>query len=171
MSSTGPVSPALTPSLGGRVFFNPESANVNAADSVHTDPVALRNLIVNYLPPQMNEAQLCQLFGQFGIIESVKIIYDKFTYESRGYGFVKFKYFFSATYALSCLNRYEIGGKRLKVAYSNVEEAKRAYDELKQSTTAFTDEQRASLEQLYRAQILAAEQGAVGSSGITRAPL
>nr|CCC94669.1 putative RNA-binding protein [Trypanosoma congolense IL3000] len=88
-----------------------------------TDAEPLRNLIVNYLPPMMDETQLFQLFAQFGPIESVKIIYDKVTRESRGYGFVKYTFFFSATYAVHWLNGYHIAGKRLKVAFANAEAA------------------------------------------------
>lgn len=129
-----------------------------------TDPDALRNLIVNYLPPLMNEAQVYELFGQFGKIESVKIIYDKITGESRGYGFVKYEFFFSATYAVSCLNRFEIGGKKLKVAYANAQAAKEAYEMLRVSTMALNLQQQQAMQTMYFKQMVLSreEGGAVG---------
>ncbi|KAG5477177.1 hypothetical protein LSCM4_04394 [Leishmania orientalis] len=132
------------------------------------DPDALRNLIVNYLPPLMNEAQVYELFGQFGKIESVKIIYDKITGESRGYGFVKYQFFFSATYAVSCLNRFEIGGKKLKVAYANAPAAKEAYDMLRLSTMALNMQQQQAMQSMYYNQmLLAQEQGASAAAAAT----
>ncbi|EPY24053.1 RNA-binding protein [Angomonas deanei] len=100
----------------------------------------------------MDEVQLMNLFGQFGPIEKVKIIYDKVTGESRGYGFVLFQFFFSATYAISYLNRSTIAGKKLKVGYASVTAAKEAYEAMKGSATAFSAPQQQTLEYMYRSQ-------------------
>ncbi|KAH9586436.1 RNA recognition motif domain [Trypanosoma melophagium] len=123
-----------------------------------TDPDALRNLIVNYLPPLMDETELYRLFSQFGPIESVKIIYDKETKESRGYGFVKYVHFFSATYAINGLNGYHIVGKRLKVAYANVEAAMEKYKALRTSAMCFSMEQQMALQAIFYQQMLLARQ-------------
>uniref|UniRef100_A0A0A9YUY0 Protein elav n=1 Tax=Lygus hesperus TaxID=30085 RepID=A0A0A9YUY0_LYGHE len=101
----------------------------------------------------MDESQLYQLFLQFGPIESVKIIYDKQTHESRGYGFVKYYFFFSATYAITCLNRFTVGGKRLKVAYANVECAKDALAVVRQFATGFTPPQQLAYSNMYYGQM------------------
>lgn len=128
-----------------------------------SDPDPLRNLIVNYLPPMMDEMQVAQLFSQFGPIDSVKIIYDKITGESRGYGFVKFEYFFSATYAISCLNRFSIAGKKLKVAYANAEQAKEALAQFRATASSFTPQQQLALQTVMLTQsMLASTPGAVG---------
>ncbi|CCW63437.1 unnamed protein product [Phytomonas sp. EM1] len=137
--------------------YSPQPGIVDA-NSVNSDPEALCNLIVNYLPPLMDEAQLFQLFSQFGPIESIKVIYDRDTHESRGYGFVRFRFFFSATYAIHCLNRFQIGGKRLKVAYANVSAAQESYAALKETLTQFTVEQRIALQTMYYNQTVMAQQ-------------
>ncbi|RNF03491.1 RNA-binding protein [Trypanosoma conorhini] len=129
-----------------------------ARPSVATDPEPLRNLIVNYIPPMMDEMQLCSLFGQFGPIESVKIIYDRETRESRGYGFVKYVHYFSASYAANSLNGYCIAGKRLKVAYANVEAAWEAYNALRASAMMFSLPQQAALQNVFYQQMLLARQ-------------
>ncbi|KPI87306.1 putative RNA-binding protein [Leptomonas seymouri] len=159
-SASGTSSPALqakpTPGIA------PIHSSGWAAHNCTPDPDALRNLIVNYLPPLMNEAQVCELFGQFGKIESVKIIYDKITGESRGYGFVKYQFFFSATYAVSCLNRFVICGKRLKVAYASAQAAKAAYEALRLSTTALNFQQQQAMQSMYFNQMmLLREEGAL----------
>lgn len=140
-----------TEGLGGRG----EAANDNAAidparllsyfiaPKSSIDDTALCNLIVNYLPPMMDERAAAQLFSNFGPIVSVKIIYDKDSGESRGYGFIRFEFFFSATYAIVALNRYEIAGKTLKVAYANAAGARKALSELQaHGVTDFTDLQK-----------------------------
>lgn len=167
MSFAQNTSSSSTPALQGNaappMMISAAAASVAAGASggYASDPDALRNLIVNYLPPLMNEAQVYELFGQFGKIESVKIIYDKITGESRGYGFVKYQFFFSATYAVSCLNRFEIGGKKLKVAYANAPAAKEAYDMLRLSTMALNLQQQQAMQSMYYNQmVLSQEEGA-----------
>ncbi|KPA79456.1 putative mitochondrial RNA-binding protein [Leptomonas pyrrhocoris] len=154
-------SPALQAAAAPAPAAAAMGSSCGAVGGYATDPDALRNLIVNYLPPLMNEAQVYELFGQFGKIESVKIIYDKITGESRGYGFVKYQFFFSATYAVSCLNRFEIGGKKLKVAYANAQAAKEAYEMVRLSTMALSLQQQQAMQSMYFNQMmLSREEGA-----------
>eukprot|EP00906_Rhabdomonas_costata_P027991 RCo039733 len=54
------------------------------SDAVH------RNLMVNFLPPTWTSAELRGLFQQFGEIEECKVVMDRTTGNSKGYGFVKF---------------------------------------------------------------------------------
>ncbi|CBH16930.1 RNA-binding protein, putative [Trypanosoma brucei gambiense DAL972] len=83
---------------------------------VNQEPDFLRNLMVNYIPTTVDEVQLRQLFERFGAIESVKIVCDRETRQSRGYGFVKFQSASSAQQAIASLNGFVILNKRLKVA-------------------------------------------------------
>lgn len=76
----------------------------------------LRNLIVNYIPNELGIGELTQIFAQFGEIVEVRIIYDRFTGRSKGYGFVKFKNKEDAARAQAGLNGFEVYGKRLKVS-------------------------------------------------------
>jgi len=90
------------------------------------EPEAIRNLMVNYIPTTIDEVQLRQLFEMYGPIESVKIVCDRETRTSKGYGFVKYRFAFSAVHAIQYLNGYPLMNKRLKVAYSNQAEAQKA---------------------------------------------
>jgi len=74
------------------------------------------NLIVNYLPPEMDSSLLQQLFSSWGDILTCKVVMDHKTGLSKGYGFVKFKTKEQATLAAEKMDQYHIGGKILKVA-------------------------------------------------------
>jgi RNA recognition motif-containing protein len=74
-----------------------------------------RNLIVNYIPTPVTDAELRQMFEQFGEVESARIITDRQTQQPKGYGFVKFKEESSARAAAEVMNGFEIYSKRLKV--------------------------------------------------------
>jgi len=74
------------------------------------------NLIVNYLPPEMDSTWLQRIFSQYGEIVSCKVVMDHKTGLSKGYGFVKFKTKEQAMDATEGLDQASIGGKVLKVA-------------------------------------------------------
>jgi len=75
-----------------------------------------KNLIVNYLPPKMDSANLQRIFSKYGEIVSCKVVRNHKTGLSKGYGFVKFKTEYHANLAASNMDQYQIGGKTLKVA-------------------------------------------------------
>lgn len=74
------------------------------------------NLIVNYIPLQLSEIQLRDMFAPFGTILTCKLVMDKMTHQSAGYGFVKFSNDQEAANALQALNGYALMGKTLKVS-------------------------------------------------------
>lgn len=80
------------------------------------EPEAMRNLMINYIPTTVDETQLKQLFEKYGPIENFKIVCDRQTRQSRGYGFVKYASAASAQQAINELNGFNILNKRLKVA-------------------------------------------------------
>lgn len=73
------------------------------------------NLIVNYIPNELGDDELTELFKQYGPIASARVIVNVHTRESKGYGFVKFMDVRSAQRAIQCMNGFAIYGKRLKV--------------------------------------------------------
>lgn len=86
------------------------------SDSSDPDP---KNLIVNYIPTPVRDAQLRKLFEPFGEIESVRVILDRVTSHPKGYGFVKYTTEEAAKKAIQVMNGYEIGNKRLRVTRAN----------------------------------------------------
>ena len=72
-------------------------------------------LFVKNIEPSINEAQLEYLFAPFGEVVQTKIIYDRITWESRGFGFVEMKEKNEAMKALLELDGKELKGKPLKI--------------------------------------------------------
>ncbi len=73
------------------------------------------NIYVGNLSPATTEEDLRKAFVGFGHAESVKIIKDKFTGESRGFGFVELSDTAQAQEAIAGLNGSELGGNILTV--------------------------------------------------------
>lgn len=70
-------------------------------------------LFVKNIEESVNEALLEAIFKQFGEIVCTKIVYDKITWESRGFGFVEFKNSQDAMKAMDELQGKELVGKKL----------------------------------------------------------
>ena len=62
-----------------------------------------------------SENDLGELFAQYGEVVSVRIISDRNTYRSKGFGFVEMVDATAATAAISALNEYEWLGRRIVV--------------------------------------------------------
>ncbi len=74
------------------------------------------NLFVTNISRTVNEEALKALFSQFGLVSSVKIIGDKYTGESKGFGFVEMPNDSHASTAISKLSNAEFFGRRLIVS-------------------------------------------------------
>ena len=72
-------------------------------------------LFIKNIDPTVNEVLLESIFKQYGDVKDTKIIYDKITWESRGFGFVEFKNKEDAIKAMEGLNGKELIGKKLSV--------------------------------------------------------
>ena len=72
-------------------------------------------LFVKNIEPTVNEVLLESIFKQYGDVKETKIIYDKITWESRGFAFVEFKNKEDAIKAIEGLNGKELIGKKLSV--------------------------------------------------------
>eukprot|EP00732_Lithocolla_globosa_P005426 Lithocolla_globosa_v1_NODE_5618_length_1209_cov_37.867418.p1 type:complete len:334 gc:universal NODE_5618_length_1209_cov_37.867418:51-1052(+) len=81
-----------------------------------TDAPSNSNLIVNYLPAGVTDDSLREIFAPYGNILSTKVIIEKGTNKSLGFGFVKFESDADASRATDALNRTQLEGKTLKVA-------------------------------------------------------
>ncbi|XP_041475261.1 ELAV-like protein 3 isoform X3 [Lytechinus variegatus] len=76
------------------------------------------NLIVNYLPQNMAQDEMKALFVKFGEIESCKLVRDKLTGQSLGYGFVNYLKPAEALKALNTLNGLRLQCKTIKVSFA-----------------------------------------------------
>jgi RNA recognition motif-containing protein len=72
-------------------------------------------IYVGGLPYSATEQQLSDLFAAHGSVASARIITDKFTGQSRGFGFVEMASDQEAQTAIGALNGSEFGGRTLTV--------------------------------------------------------
>ena len=73
------------------------------------------NIYVGNLALNVTEEDLKKVFEAFGDVESVKIIKDRYSGESRGFGFVEMPAGAEAQSAIQGLNGKELKGLMLKV--------------------------------------------------------
>ena len=73
------------------------------------------NIYVGNLPHELTEEELRQAFETFGEVTSAKIITDKFSGVSRGFGFVEMPTKAEAQAAITGLNGTELKGRTLNV--------------------------------------------------------
>jgi RNA recognition motif-containing protein len=72
-------------------------------------------LYVGGLPYSATQGELTDLFSAHGTVQSVNVISDKFTGQSRGFGFVEMSSPEEAKAAITALNSTELGGRTLTV--------------------------------------------------------
>ena len=72
-------------------------------------------IYVGGLPYSATESQLHDLFSSHGTVESTRVITDKFTGQSRGFGFVEMSTAEEAKDAIAALNATQLDGRTLTV--------------------------------------------------------
>lgn len=80
------------------------------------------NIFAGSLPYQLQEADLKNLFEAYGEVSSVKLITDRETGRSKGYGFIEMPDDEVALKAISGLNGMQVSGRA--IAVSQAEERK-----------------------------------------------
>lgn len=83
-----------------------------------------KKLYVGGLSYNTETEELQQLFAQAGEVVSTTIIKDKFTNQSRGFGFVEMATEEQAAEAIKLFNGKELGGRTLTVNESKPQEKK-----------------------------------------------
>jgi CUG-BP- and ETR3-like factor len=78
------------------------------------------NLFIYHLPIDLTDADLATAFNPFGHVISAKVYVDRYTGESKGFGFVSYDSVMSAELAIEQMNGFQIGNKRLKVQHKRV---------------------------------------------------
>ena len=73
------------------------------------------NIYVGNLPREATEEDLRKAFEAFGQVTSAKIITDKFTGDSKGFGFVEMSNSSEAQAAISGLDGKDLKGSNLRV--------------------------------------------------------
>lgn len=77
--------------------------------------VTMINIYVSNLPYRINDEELREIFAAYGVVNRAKIVKDKATNRSRGFGFVEMENDDEARVAIDDLNGKDIGGRAIKV--------------------------------------------------------
>lgn len=73
------------------------------------------NIYVGNLNYNLSEDELRQVFEEFGEVVSAKIIVDKYSGRSKGFGFVEMSDDEEANAAIAALNDSDVHGRNIKV--------------------------------------------------------
>ncbi|MGF1565598.1 MAG: RNA recognition motif domain-containing protein [Flavobacteriales bacterium] len=73
------------------------------------------NIFVTKLSPNVTQEELHSLFAQFGTVASAKVIIDRETGNSKGYGFVEMEDETEGQTAIDALNDTEVDGRRVVI--------------------------------------------------------
>ena len=83
------------------------------------------NIYVGNLPREATEDELREVFAAYGQVASATILKDKFSGESRGFGFVEMPAKAEAQAAITGLNGHEMKGRTLTVNEARGKKEKR----------------------------------------------
>ncbi|HBU27850.1 TPA: RNA-binding protein [Candidatus Uhrbacteria bacterium] len=72
-------------------------------------------LFVGGLPWAVDDAQLEEIFTPYGEVTSARVVTDKFTGKSRGFGFVEFATDEQAQAAVDAMDGTELSGRTINV--------------------------------------------------------
>lgn len=82
----------------------------------------MTKLFVGGLPYSTTTDELTGMFSQFGKVSSSVIITDKFTGQSKGFGFIEMENDEEAQKAIGELNGYEMNGRKIGVSVARPRE-------------------------------------------------
>lgn len=114
----GPRPPPYAPGRGQRVVRG--SGPPPQVPPRPREGPAGANLFIYHLPIDLTDADLATAFNPFGNVISAKVFVDRYTGESKGFGFVSYDSIMSAELAIEQMNGFQIGNKRLKVQHKRV---------------------------------------------------
>jgi RNA recognition motif-containing protein len=101
-------------------YFTKEQVLERTSGSVNFKIPACMNVFVAKLSPATTGKDLEKIFSEFGEVVSAKVIFDRDTGSSKGYGFVEMLTEEQAKAAIIALNETEIDGKQIVVREANL---------------------------------------------------
>ncbi|MES2607714.1 MAG: RNA-binding protein [Pseudomonadota bacterium] len=76
-------------------------------------------LYVSNLSFTMRDAELQEVFASFGSVVSAKVVMDRFSGRSKGFGFVEMLSSEEAQKAMAALNGIDVAGRQIRVMEAN----------------------------------------------------
>jgi RNA recognition motif-containing protein len=84
-----------------------------------------KNIYVGNLPFSTTDNDLSELFSPYGSVSSARVIKDRITERSRGFGFVEMPNDEEADKAIAEVNGKDLGGRPLKVSEARARDNRR----------------------------------------------
>ncbi len=81
-----------------------------------------KRIYVGNLPYTTNDDELGQLFAEFGTVVSARVITDRATGRSKGFGFVEMSTDEEADAAIKAMEGKDMGGRNLRVSEARPQE-------------------------------------------------
>ena len=75
----------------------------------------MNNIMVGNLGPNVTEQDIRSMFGKHGTVQRFKMMTDRWTGMSRGFGFIQMKTDAQAEQAIAALDGTDLNGKALKI--------------------------------------------------------
>ena len=91
------------------------SKSANTAPVRQPIPAGSVEIYVGNLSYDMSEDDLRKTFGEFGTVDSVRVVTNRFNNKSKGFGFVVMPNRPEAEKAIAALDEKEVMGRRMKV--------------------------------------------------------
>lgn len=86
---------------------------VGRGDRIHINEDCVMNIYVSNIPYTATDEQMRDAFAQFGTVTSARIIRDRMTGRSRGFGFVEMSSDEEGRKAIESLNGAEMAGRKI----------------------------------------------------------
>jgi RNA recognition motif-containing protein len=118
----------VSDTITGKVMFililHPDLTHLTTKKTGHerNDPM---NFYIGNLSTSVTEEDLRKAFGSFGSVSDVKIIKDRFSGMSKGFGFIEMPDNSEADKATKALNNKEMKGQRIKITQQDERSKKR----------------------------------------------
>lgn len=85
------------------------------------------NIYIGQLPYSVKEDELREIFSEYGEIASLKLVTDRFSGQSKGFGFIDMPNNSEADKAIKALNKTMLQGREIKVNQAEERKKKSTY--------------------------------------------
>jgi len=85
------------------------------------------NIYVGQLPYSVTEEELREMFLQYGEVSSLNLIMDRYSGQSKGFGFIEMPNNAEADQAIKGLNKSMLKGREIKVNQAEERRKKKTY--------------------------------------------